>query len=249
MPDGTVWLLTSEGVQRYQHGAVTRQAIPSAASVNSAGDETILGIQFGPGGAVWTRSARSISVRLPGFERVLQTGRDLPSNRITALYVDRQGTGWIGTDRGLFSFEPVPKAAVRTVDPLRMESILSIMEDREGNLWIGTETSGLHALRPRKFRSEPAAAGEAVTAGARASDGTVWFGTREDGVRRIRNGIAEQPVPHRVAHQSRHSFHGRQAITRTFGSARRMASIKLSAKECSNTPLRMACRTTSCALS
>lgn len=195
LPDGTVLLLTSEGVQRYEHGAVTRQAFSSPAALNSAGDETILGIQLGPGGAVWTRSARSISVRLPGFERVLQTVRDLPSNRVTALYVDRQGTGWIGTNRGLFSFEPVPKAAVQAVDPLRMESILSIMEDREGNLWIGTETSGLHALRPRKFRSEPAAAGEAVTAGARASDGTVWFGTREDGVRRIWNGSAEQPVP------------------------------------------------------
>ena len=192
---GAVWLLTSEGVQRYQHGAVTRQAVPSAASANSTGDETILGIQFGPGGAVWTRSARSVSVRLPGVERVLQTGHDLPSGRITALYVDRQGTGWIGTDRGLFSVEPVPQATVRVVDPLRMESILSIMEDREGNLWIGTETSGLHALRPRKFRSEPAAVGESVTAGARASDGKVWFGTREDGIRRIRNGIAEQPVP------------------------------------------------------
>ena len=195
MPDGTVWLLTSEGVQRYQHGAITNQAFPSAATANSTDDETIVGLQFGPGGAVWTRSARSIFVRLPGFERVLQAGRDLPSGRISALYVDRQGTGWIGTNRGLFSFEPVPGAAVQVVDPLRVESILSIMEDREGNLWIGTETSGLHALRPRKFRSEPAAAGEAVTAGAKVFDGTVWFGTREDGVRRIRNGIAEQPLP------------------------------------------------------
>ena len=194
-PDGTVWLLTSEGVQRYEHGTITRQAVQSATSVDSAADETILGLQFGRDGAVWTRSARSISVRRPGFERVVHAGRDLPSSRITALYVDRQGTGWIGTNRGLFSLEPTPKSAVRAVDPLRAESILSVMEDREGNLWIGTETSGLHALRPRKFRSESAVAGEAVTAGAAASDGAVWFGTREDGVHRIRNGVAEQPVP------------------------------------------------------
>jgi signal transduction histidine kinase/ligand-binding sensor domain-containing protein len=194
MGDGAVLLLTSEGAQRYERGAVTRQVFPSATPANSARDKTMLGLQFGPGGAVWTRSARFISVRLPGYERVLQTGSELPG-RITALYVDRRGTGWIGTNRGLFSLEPVPKATVQAVDPLRAESILSIMEDREGNLWIGTETSGLHTLRPRKFRSEPAAAGEAVTAGAAASDGTLWFGTRDDGVRRIRNGVAEQPVP------------------------------------------------------
>jgi signal transduction histidine kinase/ligand-binding sensor domain-containing protein len=193
-PNGTAWLLTSEGVQRYESGAVVRQPF-LAPPKTSVSDETILGVQFGPRGAVWTRSARSIYVKLSGFERVLQAGRDLPSSRITALYVDRQGTGWIGTNRGLFSLDPVPEAAVQTVDPLRAESILSIIEDREGNLWIGTETSGLHALRPRKFRSEPAAAGEAVTAGTAPSDGALWFGTREDGVRRILNGVAEQPVP------------------------------------------------------
>jgi signal transduction histidine kinase/ligand-binding sensor domain-containing protein len=194
-PGGIVWLLTSEGIQRYEHGVITNHTLPAPTSVNSAGDETVLGLQFGPGGTVWTRSARSISFRRPGFERVLRTGSDLPGSRITALFIDRQGTGWIGTNRGLFSLEPVSKATIRTVDSLHTESILSIMEDREGNLWIGTETSGLHALRPRKFRSEPSAAGEAITTGAAASDGTVWFGTREDGVRRIRNGVAEQPVP------------------------------------------------------
>jgi len=193
--DGAVWLLTSDGPERYEHGTVTRQTLHSSALQSSPGNESLLGIQFGPGGAVWTRSARSVSLRLPGFERVLQAGRELPSSRITALYVDRQGTGWIGTTRGLFSLEPKPEATAQAVEPMRTESILSIMEDREGNLWIGTETSGLHALRRRKFRSEPAAAGESVTVGTQASNGTLWFGTREDGVRRIRNGVAEQPVP------------------------------------------------------
>ena len=194
-PGGTVWLLTSEGIEQYERGKITQRTFSSATSPHSAGDESILGLQFGPGGNVWTRSARSVAVRRPGFERVLQAGRDLPSGHITALCVDREGTGWIGTNRGLFSFNPAPKAVVEAVDALRTDSILSIMEDREGNLWIGTETSGLHALRPRKFRSELAAAGESVTTGTTASDGTPWFGTREDGVREIRNGTAQQPVP------------------------------------------------------
>lgn len=194
-PNGTVWLITSEGVEQYERGKVIRPALNPEASTHSAGEESILGLQFGPGGTVWTRSARSADIRRPGFERVLQTGRELPGGHITALCVDREGIGWIGTSRGLFSFNPVPQAAVEAVNSLRAESILSIMEDREGNLWIGTETSGLHALRPRKFRSELAAAGESVTVGATAFDGTPWFGTREDGVRKIQNGIATQPVP------------------------------------------------------
>ena len=192
--DGAVWLMTSEGVEQYEGGTIRRK-FNSAASAHSAADESVLGLQFGSGGTVWTRSARSVSVRRSGFERVLQTGRELPSGYITALCVDRKGTGWIGTNRGLFSFNPVPQAMVETVDSLRAQSILSVMEDREGNLWIGTETSGVHALRPRKFRSELAASGESVTVGVTASGGAEWFGTREDGVRRIRNDIAQQPVP------------------------------------------------------
>ena len=150
--DGTAWLLTSEGVQRYHGGAFTRQVPPFAASAVA---ETILGLQFGPNGAVWTRSSHSVAVRAPGLERVLQTGRDLPSSHVTALYVDRQGTGWIGTNRGLFSLKPEPKAAVQPVDSLRLESILSVMEDREGNLWVGTETSGCMRCGHASFAANP----------------------------------------------------------------------------------------------
>lgn len=193
MRDGTVLLLTSEGVERFEHGAFTRQLAGSEVSGKPDSDQTALGLQFGPHGALWTRSTRSVTFRLAGYERVLEAGRNLPGSHVTALCVDRQGTGWIGTNRGLFSLEPEPKAPLQAVDALHAESVLSIMEDREGNLWVGAETSGLHALRPRKFRSEPASAGEAVTAGAEASDGTLWFGTREDGIRKIENGVAEQP--------------------------------------------------------
>src|SRR6202041_1400378 len=66
--------------------------------------------------------------------------------------------------------------------------------DAEGNHWIGTETSGLHVLRHLKFRSEPALADKAVTSVAQTRDGAIWVGTRDDGLRRVRNGVLDEPV-------------------------------------------------------
>lgn len=188
-PDGAVDLITAAGVQRYHDDRITRQPLPRTAPA-----DPVLGIQFAQN-TLWIRFARSVFLQTSGLERTLKAGSDIPASRLTTLYVDRHGTGWIGTRRGLFTLRPEPGSKLQAVDSLRLDSILSVTEDREGNLWIGTETSGLHALRPRKFRTEPAAAGEAVSAGLTASDGRQWYGTRDDGIREVVGNLAEQPVP------------------------------------------------------
>lgn len=189
--DGAIWVFATDGVFRYQLGTIKREASSVAPS---AIPDSSLGLQSGPAGRLWTRSARSVVLTTPTSARTVHIGRDLPGSRVAALHVDRQGTGWIGTNRGLFFLTTDVNSQVQAVDALRLQSVLSIMEDREENLWIGTETGGLHVLRPRKFRSELSTAGEAVTAGALSSHGTIWFGTREDGVRKLENGVAEQPI-------------------------------------------------------
>lgn len=188
--DGTVMLLgEAAAVWQYQHGILQRQAAAVATRT------PLQGMQHGPGGTLWTRTMRSVTVQTAAFQRELQIGRDLPRGRTTALFVDPQGTGWIGTNHGLFFLKTAGGSTPQSVDALRNDSVLSLMEDREGNLWIGTETTGLHVLRPRKFYAEPVAAGEAVSAGTVTPGGTLWFGTEDDGVRQVRDGVAQQPVP------------------------------------------------------
>ncbi|HEY4356893.1 MAG TPA: two-component regulator propeller domain-containing protein [Acidobacteriaceae bacterium] len=193
-PNGSVSLLTSDAQFIYEHGVAARLAQPFKLP------ERILGLQFSgrlsSGSAhefgAWT--AHHVALSTTAGPRVLEAGKELPQGRITALYLDREGTAWIGTTHGLFREDIQTGATPRPVEALLQDSILSILEDREGNLWVGTEASGLHALRPRKFRSEPAAAGEAITSVVTASDGAVWLGTRDDGVRVIRHDNAETPL-------------------------------------------------------
>jgi signal transduction histidine kinase len=57
-----------------------------------------------------------------------------------------------------------------------------MFEDREHNLWIGTDTAGLHVLRQQKFRTLPSLSGYPTTAIMQTTDGTLWLGSRGEGL-------------------------------------------------------------------
>ena len=187
--DDTVWMFGGPDPLRYDAGALV--PVPEA---NLAG-ERVLGVLAGPGGARWMWSSRTILLTLGSLHRVFRAGKDLTASRMQALLVDRNGTAWIGTNRGVFTIAAQPSSSVAKIPALQSDSILSLFQDREANVWIGTEGSGLHALRPRKFQADSASAGERVTTVAESSDGIVWYGTRGDGLRCLRRGIEEVPVP------------------------------------------------------
>ena len=191
--DGSVVLVTDEGLFRFKNSKV--QPLTFA---ESHPPSALRGVYQTQSGATWLWSDREVLTNFQGRRSLWQTGHELPGTRIQSFFVDRAGVAWIGTNRGLVTAtpsapQPTPVAA------LGGNSILSIMQDTEGNLWIGTETSGLHALRPRKFRDEPALADEEVSSIVQASDGSMWIGTREDGLRHLQFNASgsklDRPVP------------------------------------------------------
>ena len=204
-PGGSAWIFTNtDEIWRYRNGTAQLTTLPSHSGSSPVAEGAIQGLQPGPGGALWSRTARSVRGSGPGLQRDFEIGRDLPGGRTAALYVDRAGIVWIGTSHGLFFLRPEPGATLQAVDALRLDSILSLLEDAEGNLWIGTETSGIHALRPRKFRTELASVGEAVTAGTITPDGTLWFGTQDDGLRSVPPWHRRTTRPRHPPHQPHH---------------------------------------------
>ncbi len=189
--NGSVWIFTPDGVMRYSRGVVDDGRIPGTwagapvLGVTSAGD------------GVWLRTARSVVRTQPGATpsgapaQIWQVGRELPGTRVETILADADGGAWVGTNRGLVRVSA--KGGVSTPAPeLSSASVLAITRDSEGDLWVGTETTGLHILRPQRFRTVAGLEDQAITSVVEATSGAIWLGTREDGLRVVRAERAEQ---------------------------------------------------------
>ena len=184
--DGTTLLLGPQQSFRYSRGSLT-PFVAGDGKAHARGP--VLDVQSGPGGALWVAGARSVDVFTGSAHKTFALAPDTP---VQALSVDREGTAWVGTRRGVFTAQSSSAPRLEHVDALGTDSVLSLFQDREGNLWVGTENTGLHVLRPRKFSTPRATLGEATTAVAETSDGTLCYGMRTQGVECLRGS---QTVP------------------------------------------------------
>lgn len=139
-----------------------------------------------PDGALAVATNNQLAVvRGRGVTQRMTVGKELPGSRIQALFVDREGSLWIGTNGGLVRCMDGKVQRLPVTDPLATASILSMMEDREGDLWVGTETSGLDILRDERFRVLGVREGlssDNTTTVVEDSRGTLWVGTGDSGL-------------------------------------------------------------------
>ena len=113
---------------------------------------------------------------------------------IRAIVQAHDGSLWVGTDGGLNHIvEENGKLAIREYfvgNGLVYPSIRVLAIDHTGDLWVGTDR-GINHVRGDSFLNDPAIAPLAQTkvwAIHEDSDGDLWFGTRDNGLYRLRAG-------------------------------------------------------------
>jgi len=112
----------------------------------------------------------------------------VPDTNASAIFQDRAGRVWLGTQGGLFRVDDLK--LFTTQDGLSANDVRAIAEDRDGNLWVGTEGGGLSRLHDGHFTCftrTNGLPGNSVSAVEVDAEGVLWVGT-SGGLARFRSG-------------------------------------------------------------
>lgn len=188
--DGTLWMGTNTGVvRRTTDGHLFVFRVDSSSA--SAGFVRAV-LAFEDGRALAGSAAGLTEIRNGTVRRLRMA--DGMTRAVHALYRDRRGTIWVGTNKGLFRLDG---DTVRPAEPSIEAHVSSIREDRHGSLWVGT-ADGLKRIAAGRVESFSAADGllaNGVAALHEDRQGTLWIGTG-GGMTQLRDTLF-RPLPRR----------------------------------------------------
>ncbi len=124
----------------------------------------------------------------------------LPSNAVRALYLDRSGCLWIGTESGIARYFKGSLIASKSTDPYSSHYVTGFYEDEEGSLWVGTKYNGFSQLWNAKFTAFGMKEGlknEVINVVFEDLDGTLWIGTNQ-GCFILKDGVIEEAYADRL---------------------------------------------------
>ena len=150
-------------------------------------------------GALWVGTDGDGVYRIAeGHTAHLTTHDGMSNNFIRAMTQDRDGSMWVTADEGLnhIVWEGARPHVVsyQMRDGLAYFSTRALLEDHNGDLWIGTDR-GVSHMHNGIFRFDAATSAMAqmkIWAIHEDADGGLWFGTRNNGLFRYRDGKIAQ---------------------------------------------------------
>ena len=170
-PRGGLWIAL-QGRLIHQRSGVRQEVWSEAATLSVM--SPVRTIAVGPGGEAWAASYKNLA---RDGRRVLALSAE--TGGISSLYLGRDGTLWIATDRRGELHALRPARIANLAEGLSTPIVYPVYEDRDGTLWAGG--SDLASLAPgaSRFRNLPNPAGPSQTVRSilRDRSGTFWIGT------------------------------------------------------------------------
>ena len=175
--DGSVWMGTEgEGLFRYENGKVTKDADAglAAARVNAVYEDRR--------GTLWLGTDRGFSRLRNGHFEFDRDTADAVSN----FFEDREGNLWIGRVGGLTRLADGVVVAFSKTEGLQDDDIKSVAADAKGNVWVATRYGLEDIAGTRRITKANGLSSSYVLSAYVSRDGSVWAGTADSGLNRIR---------------------------------------------------------------
>ena len=146
--DGTMWVGTDGGLNLFDPSLGTFRLVPTDPDAPEAARVEGIGqVVVNQEGTLWVggwgdglKRLDQDSNRFVVYRHDSSDPASLKTNFVTSLWVDSDGSLWIGTDRGLHRFQPEEDSFLHYTeeDGLQSNLVGAITEDRNGDLWIGS---------------------------------------------------------------------------------------------------------------
>lgn len=192
---GQMWFGTRSGLARYNPDKdnFTVYAADEPAFGRPPCNE-IMALAESADGVMWAGTWYGGLARLDRtrgtFSYYFGEGAPTSISRVRALYPYPDGRFMVGSDDGLFDFDPQAGECRHIEGDLAEESIYYFYRDREGGIWIGTYFCGVNYISPRDrdiewyFDNGTSAgpSGNAVSQFCEDPRGNVWIATENGGL-------------------------------------------------------------------
>ncbi len=153
--------------------------------------DIVIGLMQDRKGTLWVAGSFGVLTRSPKGELRRYTVQDgLPDNYVRAVWEDRDGNLWAGTDGGIARLENGRFVSSPLGSTHEREWVRCIYEDTEGNLWVGMN-SGLNRLRNDLFGMYGVAEGlpsDEPTTVYQDHRGRIWVGFHDSGLVEFADG-------------------------------------------------------------
>lgn len=200
-PQGTLWIGKPSSVVRWNPNSYS--VYPLRGQESKEGQAGVMAFTANPDGSTLV----GIDSRGPGlglqqlvrgaWKPFKTTEFDGTTLDVSALFLDRQGSLWIGTNKaGIYRVHGQKAEHFGNADGLSGDLVFRFYEDREGNLWVLT-SKGLdlfHDLRVATFSTREGLTSGEVDSVFASQDGTVWVG-EADALDAIREGHISSVQP------------------------------------------------------